>query len=158
MELRLVDAAMHVDATTSPPELHLRLKHGARFSRRLDGNRFVVRAEVELAGASGPDADTIPPVVTISATFELVYALSGELTPTEEVLEEFARVNGVYNAWPYWREFIQNAASRMNLPPLVLPVFRVQKPTERQTELPAERHAKGTIRRTRRASAPRPER
>jgi len=37
----------------------------------------------------------------------------------------FARTNGIYNAWPYWREFVQNMIARMNLPPLVIPVFRL---------------------------------
>jgi preprotein translocase subunit SecB len=43
---------------------------------------------------------------------------------TEAHLDAFAKTNAVFNAWPYWREFVQSTTVRMGLPPLVTPVFR----------------------------------
>lgn len=41
---------------------------------------------------------------------------------TEEDCAEFASANGVYNAWPYMREFCQSVSLRMLLPaPITLP-------------------------------------
>ena len=36
----------------------------------------------------------------------------------------FGELNGVHNAWPYWREFVQSATTRLGLAPLTLPVQR----------------------------------
>lgn len=66
----------------------------------------------------------------IDASFVLEYRLSSH--PPEEQREiffdAFAKVNGIYNSWPYLREVVQNVSSRMVLPPVVLPVYRVPKP------------------------------
>lgn len=41
---------------------------------------------------------------------------------TEDDCSQFAALNGVYNAWPYLREFCQSASLRMGLPmPVMLP-------------------------------------
>ncbi len=65
------------------------------------------------------------PIVDIQATFLLTYELKEpEIFPPAHFLA-FARMNGIYNAWPYWREYVQNVTGRMGLPPLTLPVFRL---------------------------------
>ncbi len=46
-----------------------------------------------------------------------------------ELLQAFAKVNGVYNAWPYLRENLQTTCARMSVPPPLLPIFRVIKPS-----------------------------
>ena len=44
----------------------------------------------------------------------------------DEHLHAFSATNGVFNAWPYWREFVQNTTARMGLPtPVIVPVFRL---------------------------------
>jgi hypothetical protein len=63
----------------------------------------------------------------LSAAFELTYKLDRETTFPAAQLRGFSSVNGAYNAWPYWREFVQNTAVRMGLPRLVVPVFRVPR-------------------------------
>jgi hypothetical protein len=40
-------------------------------------------------------------------------------------LDSFARINGIFNAWPYWRERVHGITNDMGLPKLVVPVFRV---------------------------------
>ena len=66
------------------------------------------------------------PAATLKATFELKYSLPKEMVEvTSEELTAFAEVNAIFNAWPYWREFIQSTFVRMNLPPVLLPVFRL---------------------------------
>jgi preprotein translocase subunit SecB len=65
------------------------------------------------------------PVITIAASFLLVYRLQDFNGLTDESYRSFAEVNAVFNAWPYWREFVQNITVRMGLPPLTMPVFRI---------------------------------
>jgi preprotein translocase subunit SecB len=69
------------------------------------------------------------PVLTTDASFVLTYQADNFDGLTQEGFEQFANLNGVYNAWPYWREFVQNTIGRMGLPPLTIPVFRIVEPS-----------------------------
>lgn len=72
------------------------------------------------AGNDGPS-----PVLTIKASFILEYTLPPSVEFEEEQLKAFSMTNGVYNAWPYWREYVQSTTTRMGLPPIIVPVFRL---------------------------------
>lgn len=100
----------------------------AKVAQRSD-NGFYVLATGEATVSPGEEAS---PVVSIKASFELFYRLPHDFEATEQELSGFAEVNGVFNAWPYWREFIQTTTCRMNLPPIVLPVFRLQKAAKKK--------------------------
>ncbi len=65
------------------------------------------------------------PVIVIIASFGLLYRLESFAGLTQENFKQFSDANGIYNAWPYWREFVQNTVARMGLPPLAIPVFRL---------------------------------
>lgn len=82
----------------------------------------VVDFTVNARQGTGKNART---VFKISASFHLVYELPSELKPDRSEILAFAQTNAVYNAWPYWREFVQSMTSRMNVPPLTLPLLRI---------------------------------
>ena len=69
---------------------------------------------------------------------QAIYCLNYTFEPKSKVLkkdlEAFGAINGVYHAWPYWREFVQNATQRMNLPPLTLDVLRIPKKRNKGTQ------------------------
>jgi len=71
------------------------------------------------------------PILNIEAVFVLIYRISSFTDLGKEHFEAFANTNGIYNAWPYWREYVQNTIARMGLPPLTIPVFRIVKPAEK---------------------------
>ncbi len=64
-------------------------------------------------------------VAKVSCDFALDYLVSDAevfSALTDEDTADFASLNGLYNAWPYMREFCQSASLRMVLPaPIVLP-------------------------------------
>jgi preprotein translocase subunit SecB len=66
-------------------------------------------------------------VLSLMATYELTYLIPKETPVSQQDLNDFARPNAMFNVWPYWREYVQNTITRMNLPPLVLPLFRVKE-------------------------------
>lgn len=66
-----------------------------------------------------------PPDVEIQASFELLYSARNAPSFTGEELESFAIANGTLHAWPYWREFADSAAHRMQLPRLMIGVFKL---------------------------------
>lgn len=60
----------------------------------------------------------------IAATYLLVYEVPSLDGIKDENVRAFGELNGVFNAWPYWREFVQATTVRMGLPPLTVPVYR----------------------------------
>ena len=69
----------------------------------------------------------------IEATFLLLYHIQNIEGLDDNAFRSFAEFNGTYNAWPYWREFVQSITSRMQLPPLTIPVFRIVSPPPKKT-------------------------
>ena len=63
----------------------------------------------------------------IFGVFELSYRIPGKESFSSDELEEFAQVNAVFNAWPYWREYVQASLVRMGMPIIMIPVFRVPR-------------------------------
>ena len=74
------------------------------------------------------NSNTKEPDLTIEADFVLIYKAKSLSRLRKNNFDAFGKTNGIYNAWPYWREYVQNIISRMGLPPLVIPVFRLMKP------------------------------
>lgn len=79
------------------------------------------------------ESKTRQPVILIDASFLLSYKIENFEGLTQKGFEQFAKLNGIYNAWPYWREFVQNTIVRMGLPPLSIPVFRIVEPPDKKT-------------------------
>ncbi|MXZ73228.1 MAG: hypothetical protein F4Z04_17230 [Acidobacteria bacterium] len=63
----------------------------------------------------------------IRGTFELLYRIPADEDFSSEELAAFAQINAVFNAWPYWREFVQTSLARMDMPVLTVPVFRIHR-------------------------------
>ena len=61
----------------------------------------------------------------IAASFALDYLIEPAAEFPDDSLQAFAATNGVFNAWPYWREYVQNTCVRMGLPAITVPVFRI---------------------------------
>jgi hypothetical protein len=80
-----------------------------------------------------------PPTFAVDAGFDLTYALRGDEEIDAADLAHFAFANGTHNAWPYWRELVQNFTQRMGIDPVVVGPFKLPSPhdpkaTEPQTE------------------------
>ena len=48
----------------------------------------------------------------------------------DEDLHQVAAWNVMFNAWPYWREYLSSTINRAHLPLFVLPVMRLPMPNE----------------------------
>lgn len=60
---------------------------------------------------------------SFSAEMELVYTLPN-LDAEDADFEPFVEHNVPFNAWPFFRELVQNISIRMNIPPIVLPLMK----------------------------------
>lgn len=64
------------------------------------------------------------PIADITADFLVAYSINNTRGLKKEHYDAFATYNGIYNAWPYWREFVQSITSKMQMPTLTIPVYR----------------------------------
>lgn len=61
----------------------------------------------------------------LTAQFRLVYDLELTQPPAQGDLNQFANWNAVFNAWPYWREYLSSTLNRARLPYYLVPVMGV---------------------------------
>lgn len=91
--------------------------------------RALVGVECTVLARTGEDRE----VAKLGCDMALEYKVrNAELFDrlTDEDCNQFAEMNGVYNAWPYLREFCQNASLRMGLPiPVMLPTLSPGDPS-----------------------------
>lgn len=123
--VRLVESSCKRTPSLTPEAVagaELRLAWSSK-ARKVHGG-FIVAARIVVT-AEPKDGDAQSQILSIECGLELEYGLPGSVTPSAGQLAAFAQTNGVFNAWPYWREFIQSMSTRMQLPPIVLPPFRM---------------------------------
>lgn len=126
-DIRLVEASVGTSVRSSKEagEVTLTIKRSADVKEHnKDDGIFWVLAKIKTRLI--PVAPKRDAVVFVDAAFEIKYSLPTELEVSQEQLNTFARINSVFNVWPYWREFVQNMVARMNLPTVTLPVFRLE--------------------------------
>lgn len=83
---------------------------------------FIATIEFKLQAKGRKETE----VFRMNSSFDLFYRMmSSDESFSKDELEQFTRVNGVFNAWPYFREFVQNLSARMGYPSITVPVFRI---------------------------------
>lgn len=124
-EIRLVDleAKLGGFAVRDSKAPHLvNLSHSSNVASPLSENgEFIILASLrcQLIAEESKDA-----LFTLRADFELGYRLKGDLKPTPEDIQSFAEANGIFNAWPFFREIVHATMARMMLRPITLPLYR----------------------------------
>lgn len=88
-------------------------------------DRFRAYAFIQLRWDEQPTVDDDEPDLGVSAIYALDYSLAVGVTFDDTALEHFCVFNGTFNAWPYWREFVQTTTQRLGVTPFVMPVMRV---------------------------------
>ena len=128
--VRLVEATAEtkVRSPADTGAVDLLVNRTAAISERQDNKTFFVVAKMRAQLV--PEQAKEEPLVSIETSFELQYRLPEGFRADPDTLTTFAQTNGIYNAWPYWREFVQSTFARMGLPPVVLPLLRAREVTE----------------------------
>ena len=107
-----------------------------------EGIEVVVAFDYHLEGAginqegNGADSPDEPVVsLHVVATFLVQYSIK-EVDEQPRLIDQpvevkstdihaFSDFNATFNAWPYWREFVQSMTGRMGLPTVIIPVLPV---------------------------------
>lgn len=110
-----------------PPRLRPTLKREATTQVNQEHSQIAVFVHF-LFSAVRDERPNDKPCVSIDSTFLVSYTAEDLTGLGAENFDSFGALNGVFNAWPYWRELLHNTISRMGLPAFVLPVLRVGSP------------------------------
>jgi hypothetical protein len=92
------------------------------------GIRLVDNTSLD-SGDSEEGAQDDKVYVEIDTEFCAHYEIDSNLEDSElhPALEEFGRYNIGYHVWPYWREYVQSTCTRLNIPPIPVPMYRIPK-------------------------------
>ena len=144
-EIYLVDAKISRDPLTMSPEA-LTLEHKCStqiLSHDIEKHIWLILCNFQFTAFNGKSLDKI--VMKIEASFCTSYALklADHLIPDDDdspdtliggaespefslsVVKYLFTINPISNAWPYWREFVQNMSARMGFPALTVPLLEI---------------------------------
>lgn len=116
-EIRLLESSIKSMAETPPPSVSFDYTFGATTTVDRDNKALTVKADLALSAEN---------VLNIQAVFLLTYSLDEtalDIASIDKIAEAFGKINGVFNIWPYWREYVQSSVIRAGLPPLTIPLL-----------------------------------
>jgi len=112
----------------------------SNISSSVQGGQFVVEVSFEY---SAWDASEPPErLFLINCTFETIYRIRDDYSPSDEEKHSFSRGTAVFNCWPYAREFLRDITARLGHQTPALPLLRITpkkvEPTEEEPSLLGE--------------------
>ena len=99
-------------------KIELKLSDEAKFKKKKDGTIDVLHNFKLHAFNIGSDKKLLSIECNFCLNFSSKKVFSGDF------FEIFKDVNLPINSWPFFREFIFNTTSRMNIPPLTIPLIK----------------------------------
>ena len=102
------------------------------YSKKDGGDALQVFLDFQLEGKNKAEAEE-EPSLRIAALFVLDYSLDEFDGLTDANFQAFSNINGIFQGWPFWREFVMNTTARMGIPPVTLPVHRVKQMKKHNT-------------------------
>jgi hypothetical protein len=129
-EIYLVDAKIsRAPLIVSPETLSLEHKCSTDYPRSPKESYFVL-CNFQVAAFDGKEQGKL--VMKIEASFCISYVKNPDIQlrahDADSVLtyvEYLMKINPISDAWPYWREFVQNMSSRMGFPALTVPLLEI---------------------------------
>ena len=99
-------------------KIELKISDEAEFQKKKEGTIDVFHNYKLHAFA----IDSESKLLSIECNFCLNFTSKKEFS--SEFFEVFKDINMPINSWPFFREFVFNATSRMNIPPLTIPLIK----------------------------------
>jgi len=98
-------------------------RYGLEVSWQANENQRLLSCLIEF----GTIFDAPPEPFEIRASFRLLYEIQPGDPLTDAQLGNFTYWNALFNAWPYWREYLSSTLNRAHLPRFVVPVMGVPR-------------------------------
>lgn len=117
----LISCKSIIDRENFNVNLSISIKDEATFKKNEEG-------EIEILHKyrlNGKDTKLKKIAIKIECAFCLTF--SSKKNFSQDFFEIFKSINLPVNSWPFFREFIFTLTSKMNIPPLTLPLFKALK-------------------------------
>jgi preprotein translocase subunit SecB len=132
-EIYLVDAKMsRISEDISVETLSLEHKCSTKIISK-EEDILSIRCNFGVTAFRNKSPDKI--VMNIEASFCTSYVLKPITDINPDDIEHFAKINPVYNAWAYWREFVQSMTTRMDFPALTIPLLKIVPKKSKEKEI-----------------------
>lgn len=100
-----------------PPNVNMGSELRSEFND--ESGNLLVFVLCELSANRSADDDE--PVLSLAARFQIHYQVGTDVAGDNA--HAFARIVGMFNVWPFWREFVQSMTNRMGMPSLTIPLM-----------------------------------
>lgn len=98
-----------------------------RIRFRLNSGARLVAVSREFSEESSAEQDASGVLARVETGFSALYEERPGADLGEDELKRFGEHNVPFNVWPYWREIVHASFSRMGLPRVILPLYRMKK-------------------------------
>jgi hypothetical protein len=124
-QVRLVGSTIHSQYQQPVVPTDVKYSINALTTVDRESKQLIVRALLMSCAVSKAESGEAEEVLRIEAEFLLSYSYDTNLPReiTDEEAGAFGKMNGIHNAWPYWREYVQSTTARLGFPPLTLPLM-----------------------------------
>jgi preprotein translocase subunit SecB len=122
-KIRLLNTKADCDLSEISEGLRVNFGFDSEVSLNETEKTITVKSTFQTFAHKGEEADINKAPIRIQGEFELEYSIDSLDQIKQENINAFGQMNGIHNAWPYWREYVQSMTVRMGLPPLTLPVI-----------------------------------
>jgi preprotein translocase subunit SecB len=118
-KIRLVRSIIesHADELRPTP---VRFAFDSHTEHSAERQEIAVSVQFEVSSETEPGKERL---LHVEATLCVTYKMESLAGLQQDNLDAFGKMNGVYNLWPYWREYVQSTTTRLGLPPLTLPAL-----------------------------------
>lgn len=125
-DLRLIDtsAKLHTDqfGAEAAEVLHVYTDVVQTCSERIAPDKLYCGVRISVKASHAKDG---PAAITVYGEYSLIYDIASDLKFHQDASDKFAAKNGVFNAWPFFRELMHAATARMGLPAVTMSSYKL---------------------------------
>jgi len=122
-EIKLVSCNARYDEDSTQEQLNYDMRF--KTNTELVAETKNLKVHMHFALMTEPRDENSTSSLFIEAQFLLTYVLDSTDGLDSANYQSFGELNGRFNAWPYWREFVQSITVRMGIPPLTVPSLKI---------------------------------
>lgn len=125
-ELRLVKLTSSVSVDVAEGE-NLKVEVLPKYRRSLPASSGQLHCDIRFElRIRRTDADEeAAPVLSLDAEYHARYSTAEGEEPSDDIADLFVQRNGVFNAWPFFRELAFNISTRSGVGPVLTPLFKL---------------------------------
>lgn len=121
-DLSIIESKTKLNEEFHAPKLELKINDNSTFETTENEFRVFSRYTFKAKGE-----EKSSPFVEMVVKFQLIYDLRDCPEISKDFFDIYEELSLGFIIWPYFREFVQNMLSRMNLPHLTLPMRKAIK-------------------------------